>query len=1046
MIGKVRKRDGRIVPFNSNKIQSAIEKAMVEAGQEDSKTAEYLSKNVVHTLNERKNSFHQGIPTIEQIQDVVEEILSKSQFDRVAKVYMLYRRSREKAREVKEFFKINDDMKFDVNAIRVLQERYLLRDEDGKIIETPTQLLKRVAKSTAATEKKDRQKWEEKFFDIMRSLEFLPNTPTLMNAGVEKGQLSACYVLPVEDSLVSIFDTLKTAALIQQTGGGTGFSFSRLRPRGDIVKSTKGVSSGPVSFIKIYDATTETVKQGGKRRGANMAILDVWHPDVLEFVTAKTPAKGLANFNVSVAADDEFMEAVEKNKDYDLVNPRTKKPVAKINARKLFDLICRNAWQTGDPGMIFIDEINRRHPANKVGKIEATNPCVTGDTLITTKKGLVPIKDLVESEYAEILTKDGDFRIAKVFKTGTKQVHRLTTKERHTLKLTEDHRVLTGRGWVQAKDLQAGDEISLSKSKGGFGNDGSLKKGRVLGWLIGDGHLSISDKRAALDFYGDEKQELAPKFAETLNKMFYPNNEKHIGMMQIQKRDMIRIRSQRLFNYAKQAGLAANKYQVPSMIFTGSEEFQRGFLQALFTADGSMQGNLEKGISVRLAQSNIELLNDVQKLLLNFGIASKIYANRRREQVKLMPDSKRNLKLYNVKAQHELIISKENIKTFSREIGFLMNYKQERLTSALKKMNREPYKESFTASFERLEKLGIEEVYDITEPVTHSFIANGIVVHNCGEVPLLPNEACNLGSINLGKFVSERKINFGKLAEVVKLATRFLDNVITANYYPTPEIDKVVKSNRKIGLGVMGFADMLIKLGIRYDSEEALKIADNVMKFISEEAIRESVRLGKEKGNFPNFRKSSWYGKYPSMRNATVTTIAPTGTIGIIAGCSTGIEPLFALAFMREVLEGKHLFEINNEFRKTLIKEGIYSDKLMEEIAKTGNLKNVKLPSDIKNLFRTALEIDPEWHIRMQAVFQKYTDNAVSKTINMPHNSTVEDVRKAYLLAYKLKCKGITIYRYGSKPTQVLYLGEGKKYSQATDEFFGTCIGGVCNF
>lgn len=688
LIHKVRKRNGKIVPFDKNKIQIAIEKAF-KAVDENIKPTKELTNEVIQILNERVNTFFQKIPTVEQIQNVVEEILSKSKYDRIAKAYMLYRRSRAHARELKEFFGVKDDLKFDVNAIRVLQERYLLRNEEGKLIETPTQLFKRIAKAIAAVEKNNKKTWEEKFFEIMRNLEFLPNTPTLMNAGVKKGQLSACYVLPIDDSLESIFDTLKTAALIQQTGGGVGFSFSRLRPRGDVVKSTKGIASGPVSFIKIYDATTETVKQGGKRRGANMAILHVNHPDILEFVTAKTPTKGLTNFNISVAADDKFMKAVIRRKNYNLINPRTKKTVAKIDAGKLFDLICKNAWQTGDPGMIFIDEINRRHPAKKVGLIEATNPCA--------------------------------------------------------------------------------------------------------------------------------------------------------------------------------------------------------------------------------------------------------------------------------------------------------------------------------------------------------------------EIPLLPNEACNLGSINLGKFVVNKKINYSKLAEVTKLATRFLDNVISANYYPTKEIDKVVKSNRKIGLGVMGFADMLIKLGIKYDSEEALKVADKVMKFISKGAILESMELGKEKENFPNFTKSIWKNKYQTMRNATVTAIAPTGTIGIIAGCSTGIEPLFALAFMREVMEGKHLFEVNKELTNILIKKNLYSDKLMEKIAKTGNLKNIKLPN-IKNLFRTALEIDPNWHIRMQAVFQKYTDNAVSKTINMPQNATVEDIKKVYLLAYKLKCKGITLYRYGCKPKQVLYLGKGEKYTEAKSEFFGTCIGKICTF
>jgi ribonucleoside-diphosphate reductase alpha chain len=529
-------------------------------------------------------------------------------------------------------------LKVSVNALEVLKRRYLLKDSKGKVIETPSEMFKRVAKHVA----KGNSRLEKKFFSIMSNLEFLPNSPTLMNAGTKLGQLSACFVLPIEDSLESIFEALKLSALIHQTGGGTGFSFSRLRPKNDVVRSTKGVASGPVSFMEIFDKATEVIKQGGKRRGANMGILRVDHPDIIEFIKAKQNENAFRNFNLSVGLTDKFMKAVKSGGKYDLINPKTKKLVEKISARKIFDLIVEMSWKTGDPGIVFLDEINRKHPLKKLGRIESTNPC--------------------------------------------------------------------------------------------------------------------------------------------------------------------------------------------------------------------------------------------------------------------------------------------------------------------------------------------------------------------GEVPLLAYESCNLGSINLSKFVLNGKIDYDRLGKVVRISVQFLDSVIDVNKYPLLEIEKMTKANRKIGLGVMGFAEMLILLGIRYDSKEALEAADDVMKFISSEARNVSVELGKRKGSFPNFKKSVWYGKYKSMRNGTITTIAPTGTISIIADCGNGIEPLFALSFTRTMYEGKKLTHVNPLFKKIGKEKG--------------------------KLFVTAQDIKPEWHVKMQSVFQKYVDNAVSKTVNLRREATKNDVKKIFLMAYDLKCKGITVYREGSKKEQVISLGK----------------------
>jgi ribonucleoside-diphosphate reductase alpha chain len=568
------------------------------------------------------------------------------------------------------------------NAIKVLERRYLKKDDQGRPVETPEQMFRRVAHHIARAEEAYEgearaREIEEVFYAMMTSLKFLPNSPTLMNAGRRLGQLAACFVLPVEDSMEGIFDALKNAALIHKSGGGTGFSFSRLRPKASRVGTTGGVASGPVSFMKIFNTATEQVKQGGTRRGANMAVLRVDHPDITEFVHCKKDNKDLNNFNISVTVTDAFMEAARDEAEYDLIDPTNKKKVGSLNAAEVYHALVKQAWENGDPGVIFLDRVNRDNPTPSMGEIESTNPC--------------------------------------------------------------------------------------------------------------------------------------------------------------------------------------------------------------------------------------------------------------------------------------------------------------------------------------------------------------------GEQPLLPLEACNLGSINLAKFVIESDeapaMDYEGLRETVWQAVRFLDDTIDMSRYPLPEITRMVKGNRKIGLGVMGFADMLFQLGIAYNSEEAIETAEVVMRFIQTESHEASKHLAQDRGVFRNYDQSIFKGQEGcAYRNATTTTIAPTGTLSIIAGCSSGIEPLFALSFVRNVMDNDELMEVNPYFERVAMERGFFSRELMDLIARRGSVSDIEeIPEDVRRTFVTAHDVSPEWHIRMQSAFQKYTDNAVSKTVNLPKDATVDDVLKVYNLAYELGCKGVTIYRDGSKENQVLSFSETEK-------------------
>ena len=1141
---RIRKRDGRVVRFKRMKITSALYRAMTSVGIEAeaaSELADRLSKKVVNEIDKLFDG-RIRIPTVEDVQDIVEQVLIREGLDKVAKAYILYRERHAELRYLKHFIGVRDDLKLSVNAVEVLKRRYLLRNSRGEVVESPMQMLKRVASAIARAERgygksmDEVNEIERGFLRLMRNLEFLPNSPTLMNAGTELGQLSACFVLPIADSMASIFDAVKNAALIHQSGGGTGFSFSRLRPRGDVVRSTGGIASGPVSFMRVFDVATEVIKQGGKRRGANMGVLRVDHPDIKEFIRAKESG-GFPNFNISVAVTDAFMHAVERDEDYGLVNPRTNEEVKRINAREVFNELVTYAWKTGDPGIIFIDEINRHNPTPAAGEIEATNPCVTADTWIMTAEGPRQVEELIGKKFVAIVNgEEWESSEEGFFETGVKPVYRLKTAEGFELRLTADHPVMkAGRitrykvetQWSNAGDLKPGDKIIINNHRdfgnGNWGVKGEYTEGEgyLIGLLLGDGTIKRLTKELELN----------------------PNPRMKMITRKIERT---------------------------------SVDFCRGILKGLFDADGSVQGDQSKGVSIRLAQSEIGILKAVQRMLLRFGIFSKV-----------------------TKPQHELVISNDNILYFAERVGFNDAEKMEELEKAIRNYNMRMNRERFVASVEEVVPDGVEKVYDVKIPGINAFDANGFVVHNCGEQPLLAYESCNLGSINLAKFAKsgDGEIEWDRLREAIRLCVRFLDDVIDVNRYPLPEIERITKANRKIGLGVMGFADLLIKLGIAYDSKDALLLAEKLMRFITEEARQCSVELGRERGSFPNFELSVWNAKYDAMRNATVTTIAPTGTIGIIAAClhgdtlistiegkqrikdlvgkepyvyccdnnsirvrkaygvrktrekaevwrvkfntgdeliatpdhlvmlsdgsyeevrnlkigasvrsferslwfpeaegqestfvlrmtnlpreqknhrvvdvsfygytdtynmevpgchnfvannvlvhncSSGIEPIFAVAFVRNVMGG--MLEINELFEAIAKEKGFYSKELITGIAKRGSVQDIEgVPEEVKRVFVTALDISPEWHVRMQAAFQRYTDNAVSKTVNLPADAPWQAVKRVFSLAYELKCKGVTVYRYGCKEA-VLSPGIPKlmleEYVRADTEYTGEC-------
>ncbi len=983
------------------------------------------------------------------------------------------------------------------NAKEIARKRYLRTDLEGNVLETPGEMLWRVATHMAKAE----VNWSgngkvmevaKQFYDRMVEMKMVCAGKAMFEAGNPggTGQLSSCFVLPVEDSIKSIFKTLGDAAVVHKNNGGTGFNFSKIRPHGDKVKNVPGAASGPVDFIKAYSAALAQILQGAKRQGANIAILNVDHPDILDFIYLKDRDGTIKNFNLSVGITDEFMEAVKQDKMWKLVNPRNGEVVRRMKARKLFNLIAEQAWKTGDPGLAFLDTMERGNTVPGFGKLEATNPCVTGDTWVTTEQGLIRIDELVElSEKQEVMigvdgrlvNEEGKVKLVKpsqVIYTGIKEVWELITRHGYRLKATPDHKVMTKDGWKRLDEIREGNEILIQNGEGGFSDSWQLpfewknrvkgKNGRKykfnlptrwteelglwLGWLVGDGFARVKkneqgkEKGYVVLSFGNKANETRDYFKQLMESWELKVNE----LRPTQRTRQLKVNSKLVVSYLENLGLSLEKAEekrIPRTIFRAPRTIVIAFLRGLFGADGTIGYVKDKSAYVRLTSKSKVMLEEVQLLLLQLGIYSKIYDRSREERQDIFPEyihRQGEVKRYKSDGRlWELEVAKDLVVRFLDEIGFPFGMKEEKV----KKLRAKGYYHNyFVDKVAKINKLGKEKVYDITEPLSHSFLANGIVVHNCGEIALFPYESCNLTSLDLACHlkkvtgdegqVTRWEVDWEELRKSVHLGVRFLDDMIEVNNYPLKEIEETVRwGNRRIGLGVMGFAHALYKMGVPYNSEKAVSLAKKYAKFIYTEAVKASMELAKERGNFPNWDLSIYAAKKQPMRNCAVCMIAPTGTTSLLANTSSGIEPVFSLVTIRRTFyeddrsnhSTKELVIVDpvlEESLKRRIKDKQKREEVLRQIAE-GDLQG--LTKEERKVFVTTHQIEPEWHVRVQAAWQKYFDNSISKTINFSHEATVEEVKRAYWMAWESGCKGITIYRDGSKEDQVLIKSQKSK-------------------
>ncbi len=961
----------------------------------------------------------------------------------------------------------------------VLAEKYLKPGETG--IED---LFARVARALASVEAEaDRPKYEAIFLENLYA-GAIGAGRIMSAAGTDiQATLINCFVQPVGDCIQGvdadgypgIYEALREAAETMRRGGGVGYDFSRIRPRGAVVKGTASMASGPCSYINVFDQSCSTVESAGARRGAQMGVLRIDHPDVLEFITAKRTPGRWNNFNVSVGMTDTFMGALIADKPWELVHPA--KPGAtllekgayqradgqwvyqSLQARALWDTVMRSTYDFAEPGILFLDHINQDNNLRYCETIAATNPCVTADTWVLTTDGPAQVADLIGKNFSAVV--DGKaYRVESqgFFKTGHKPVMAVKTREGHALRLTPDHRVrrvarktryVLEAEWVPAAQLRPGDEIMLHdhRALGGWSGAGTQEEGYLLGLLVGDGTLK-SDK-AVISVWAPELKQVANGAVAYANTgaagivaaaeaaaLSLPHRSDFRGFQRpVASRGEARMVSGAVRQVAHGFGMRPGHKTITPAMEASSSAFAIGLLRGLFDADGSVQGAQDKGVSVRLSQSDLGLLQSVQRMLLRLGIAAAIYPNRRPAQSRPMPDGKGGLKNYDSQAQHELIISGSNLQVYADRIGFDDTHKAERLDQSLASYRRALNAEHFTATVESLTEDGSEDVYDVTVADVHAFDANGLYVHNCGEQPLPSYGCCDLGPIILTRFVKHPfgfagvpAFDFAAFEKSVAIQVRALDNVLDVTFWPLQQQRDESAAKRRIGVGFTGMGNTLAMLCLRYDKAEGREMAIRIAASMRDAAYTASVALAQEKGAFPKFDADGYLaaGTFASrlpaalqqsirqhgIRNSHLLSIAPTGTVSLAFAdnASNGIEPAFSWMYKRKKREadgGSSEYSVED-----------HAWRLYRELG--GDVG--KLP----DYFISALDMSATDHIAMMEAVQPFVDTAISKTVNVPADYPYDDFKNLYQQAWTARLKGLATYRPNAILGSVLHVESAK--------------------